>query len=65
MIVETLPIRGQVVSNRLWKHTMEYVDRLARERGISRIAMLSHIVYLGLAVDASNPELVSRIIDEV
>lgn len=65
VFLETRPLAGPDESRQLWKYTMAHVDQLAEDRGMSRIEMLAHLVYLGLAVDASTAETLSRLIDEL
>jgi hypothetical protein len=65
VVLETRPLAGPDEPRRLWKYTMAHVDRLAEDRGMSRIEMLAHLVYLGLAVDASTVETLSRLIDDL
>lgn len=65
VLAETQPLSGPIESSRKWKHILAFIDRLAEERGNSRVAMLAHFVCLGLAVDASTAETVSHLIDKL
>lgn len=65
VLIETGPIETPAAPTRLWKHIITYVDRAARENDTSRLDMLAHLVYLGLAVEASTPETVSHIIEKL
>ena len=65
ILIETLPLGESSSPDRLWKHIITYADKIAREKEISRKDMIGHLVCLGLTVEASTPEMVSRLIDEL
>ena len=65
ILIETGPIEAPAASTRLWKRIITYVDRAAREKDMSRLDMVSHLVCLGTAVEASASERVSNLIHEV